>query len=527
MFGPHAWQLKWRWFVCIAPVLLLVPSAYLFWEGRDVPQLGQFEDDGLYFTAAKSLAEGHGYRILSVPGEPYQTKYPPLYPLLLAVAWKIDPVFPHNLGIAVAVNWILWLMFLSIAFLFIRSCGLRRQARWAAWALIAISPMCAYIGLHLLSETLFSALLFAALLCAERSPSSRNAILSSMLAGLLGGAAYLTRSAALPLLLAAPPVYLWRKQYARAISFFSAMAPFIAGWAIWTGSHRTPASDPLWLYYTDYLGFYRLNVQPADLPRLFVTSLPPFINAVSGSIFLSAGLLLGSCFSLLSIIGTVRLIRDRRFTIIGLFAIGYSAEVLLWNFRPTGRALYPLAPLVAAGFVYETCRVIRLFASFAEKRRGGNLIHIAGRLIAATVILVFLFKTLEDTSQKVPGALMWHRAIFESRNAAYMWINTNIPYSNDFAAYNDTGLYLYTGRHSYRKEASTRSALYGDLAARERPITDLSAFARKHNLKYILWSPDDYEYEAINFSLRDQLLKQNKGLKLIYDVRRVRIYALN
>ena len=52
----------------------------------DLPSFGDLHDDSLYYVSAKSLADGGGYRIESLPGEPAQTKYPPLYPLLLSLA---------------------------------------------------------------------------------------------------------------------------------------------------------------------------------------------------------------------------------------------------------------------------------------------------------------------------------------------------------------------------------------------------------------------------------------------------------
>ena len=36
--------------------------------------LGLFHDDGIYAVAAKALADGDGYRIISLPGDPAQTK---------------------------------------------------------------------------------------------------------------------------------------------------------------------------------------------------------------------------------------------------------------------------------------------------------------------------------------------------------------------------------------------------------------------------------------------------------------------
>ncbi len=62
----------------------LAPSAYLAWTLRTMPHLGFYHDDSIYWVSGRSLAMGDGYRIESLPGQPYQTKYPPLYPALLA-----------------------------------------------------------------------------------------------------------------------------------------------------------------------------------------------------------------------------------------------------------------------------------------------------------------------------------------------------------------------------------------------------------------------------------------------------------
>ena len=89
--------LRKRWIVWAVLAAALIPSARLAWEFRDLPHFGYFHDDSIYLVTAKSLAEGRGYRILSFPGEPPQTKYPPLYPALLAAVWKFAPEFPRSL----------------------------------------------------------------------------------------------------------------------------------------------------------------------------------------------------------------------------------------------------------------------------------------------------------------------------------------------------------------------------------------------------------------------------------------------
>src|ERR1051325_8907984 len=85
------------------------------WMVRDVPHLGYFQDDALYWLGAKSLADGQGYRIPSLPGAPFQTKYPPLYPWMLTAVWKLDRVFPQNLRWALLMSWLLLPVYLWLA----------------------------------------------------------------------------------------------------------------------------------------------------------------------------------------------------------------------------------------------------------------------------------------------------------------------------------------------------------------------------------------------------------------------------
>jgi hypothetical protein len=59
--------------------------------------LGLFHDDGIYVVVAKSLHDGAGYRIISLPTAPDQTKYPLLYSYILSWLWSLDPKCPTTL----------------------------------------------------------------------------------------------------------------------------------------------------------------------------------------------------------------------------------------------------------------------------------------------------------------------------------------------------------------------------------------------------------------------------------------------
>src|SRR3954453_17870326 len=73
--------------IALGFVLLLALVAKPLWEAREQWHWGQGQDDGAYWVTAKSLADGDGYRVASLPGRPYAVKYPPLYPLFLSIAW--------------------------------------------------------------------------------------------------------------------------------------------------------------------------------------------------------------------------------------------------------------------------------------------------------------------------------------------------------------------------------------------------------------------------------------------------------
>src|SRR5512142_216136 len=58
--------------------------------------VGVFYDDAMYVALGKAIAHGQGYAYLNLPDAPAATHYPPIYPLLLALLWRIAPSFPAH-----------------------------------------------------------------------------------------------------------------------------------------------------------------------------------------------------------------------------------------------------------------------------------------------------------------------------------------------------------------------------------------------------------------------------------------------
>ena len=84
-------------------LLGLLVGGTSYWSSNK-EMLGLFGDDGIYAVVAKSLSEGEGYRLISLPTAPEQTKYPFLYSYILSLLWGLYPEFPENIGLLKAAN---------------------------------------------------------------------------------------------------------------------------------------------------------------------------------------------------------------------------------------------------------------------------------------------------------------------------------------------------------------------------------------------------------------------------------------
>jgi len=84
--GPDASRTEW-----LVPVIVAAGFAavgLLVWAAVSP---GVWNDDGAYLLLGKSLAEGEGLRYSQVPGSLPGAKFPPLYPLFLALLWRVAP----------------------------------------------------------------------------------------------------------------------------------------------------------------------------------------------------------------------------------------------------------------------------------------------------------------------------------------------------------------------------------------------------------------------------------------------------
>ena len=207
-----------------AVAILVIGGAVAFSWWTLSPHLGLFHDDGIYAVTAKALAEGRGYHLLSLPTNPLQTKYPPLFPLLLALVWRLVPAFPQNVIALKLVGVASFATTLVVArALFRRVPGFRV---W--WKEAAFLAVCAFNALSMsftdfaLSDHAFAACVALAILLHSREPEAGTRIRTVVLAALVAVAAMMTRQAGVAVLLAGVA---WAAQRGRrAVTVYAAIA---------------------------------------------------------------------------------------------------------------------------------------------------------------------------------------------------------------------------------------------------------------------------------------------------------------
>jgi len=475
---------------CWVLLAAVAPSAWLAWTWRTAPHAGIYHDDGLYLVTARALAEGRGYRIESLPGEPFQTKFPPVFPLLLSLAWRWGGSLERTLPVAMAFVWAMLPAMVGLSWLLYRDEGVSRRARLGLCLFLALNPVSVMFATLLMSELTFTALLIAALVCAGRGRAA--------LAGALGGAAFLTRSAGLPLLVTLPAVYAWKRDWRKACAAFATMLPAVAGWQIWCAVARVPGADPLTQYYTNYFGFYVLDVTPGELPSLAWVNVGSVVKGIGELLIFDESqtmisLTLARLLTVAAVAGAIRLARNGRFVHYSAFAVLYIVQFLAWNYPPNSRFLLPLLPLLAVAILEELGKFTALLkASFRKPGIADKAAAVlAGLLLALTAGYAVerahygIFRFLPDAYTIQSGAL-------RVRLPAIDWIRKNTPPTARIVSNGDPMVFLRTGRQGHKFPVPPGLYRRGDRAEFSRFYRRLPEIARAWGFEYVLLAPDDY-----------------------------------
>jgi hypothetical protein len=328
----------------------LLPSAWLLYRFSDTPQLGLAGDDVMYMGAARSLADGQGYREAALPGNPWQTKYPPGYPVMLAAILKANPA-ARDFWI-IAHSW-LWLVAASVALAWaMLQAGLSAVQGAVVAALWAANPAACYVGTAALSEALYCALLFLAAGLATRTSNEQS--WKAWMTGLLIGTATLIRSSSVIAGGSMVLWFVWRRQFKAAGRLALCIAIPAVIWMAWSRAHLPAGRDPITTFYFDYGGRWLQTIRAAGLGAVVLKNLT--YGAVTlGSLLLASKslLLIRVVRDLVLIALAVAALTEWTGGVFTAIAIATTAFHLVWNWTPDGRFLLVVSPPLLGALVVK------------------------------------------------------------------------------------------------------------------------------------------------------------------------------
>lgn len=484
-------------------------------------RFGEYHDDGIYVTTAKALATGQGYRIISLPYEPGQTKYPPLYSFLLSLIWRMYPQFPQNL---------IWMMLLSVAatlsFLALTYRYLVRHGYATHWqalivvALAAINWRTLIVATGIYSEMVYAALSVAGLYLAETYEKEQKSRASGVLLGGVLGLTFLTRSSGIALLIAVGTYFVIRRQSMRAVLAVGVGSLFVLGWMVWCYANKTNAEGVNVAYYTSYLGHFNQVVN--DLGAMNHTSwLMTFLAIIGRNAFMLILIsipvvCLGIPYDWILYFGFALLFFASGFyrqiskgiRLLYVYIICYLALHLFWlPYVSYDRFLIPLLPflllILLSEFAALTSLLRKQFGPDTDwvKRLSTGFIAIALMVAVGVALYSYgsdLYSSLAlASSKKINGPAAADAEAIE-------WINTHTNPADVLVCYSDPLYFLYTGH-----KATRSLPMRAGVTWQAHQMSIFTIINESHS-RYLISTSSDFEKE-------DQPKQQRESFKALID----------
>jgi hypothetical protein len=499
-----------------AAALVLAVALVLAGWVRLVPGVvGAFHDDAVYAMTAKALAEGDGYRLINFPGAPPQTKYPILYPALLALLWHSAATLEARLAVMQVATLLAAALAIAGAYLYVvRFRYVARAPAFAAGVLCASAPNLLYYATQTLSEMPFMLALVASLWAtdayvrAERSDACRG-----LLTGVAAGLPFLCRSAGAVIPLVAVVVSVRARRPVRWMLVGSALV--VVPWLVWTARGvGNPVAEPIVGYQGDYLRLLSRGYFGATSGSPFGLAL-----AIFGANVVKACVAIGD-IAFEGIAPALYASSDWAATLLGL--VGAATWLAVVAHAPL--ATLPATLLVYLAFVCawpwppDRFMIPVLFFLLAMLL---GLVSRAARVGALAVSLVAIVaaipnaRTLADyaaanTRSHYPYFMLPDAPVaWSSYGDAFTWLRAHAAPDDVFAAGFDSMTALYTAHPTVRPFVPRPSALYyaaitGDSAPALGSPSDFVGALATYRVRYLFVSPmpafpeEDAFYELVS-----------------------------
>ncbi len=458
--------------------------------------VGVFWDDGVYLIGAKSIATGAGYRFLHLPGAPPAVHFPPLWPALLAVIWKLSPSFPENVVLLKLVNPLLLAVGAALACWY----GVRRLdvpapvAAATAVIFAAALPVMVIAGV-LFSEPLFFVALVVALALADRAVD-RGGWRTAVAAGAAAGAVALGRSAGITVIPALLLALLIANRRREAMIAAGTAVALLAPWQLWVASRVNELASPLRGSYGPYLdwvmGMYRerggafalvmARMNLLAIMRSLGVALFPFGPRETRPLLVT----------LVLVVTAIAVIRvRRRATTALLFFLFYFAVVFVWPYTPDRFmwATWPLLGMLVASGAVECWRI---------GAHHGAVPSVRATSAFACAIGVFAIGGHAGYSVRGASRHWWDSAARNNADAlipAADWINANTKPDDVVAVDGEPFIYLHTGRTVVPVHILSPDEYFAGTPI-ERAAADLRSLIETQHPAYVVFSGAAGERDA-------------------------------
>jgi hypothetical protein len=202
-----------------------------------------------------------------------------------------------------------------------------------------------------------------------------------------------------------------------------------------------------------------------------------------------------------TVVGAVRLARAGVLRHYAVFGALYVMQFLLWNYPPNARFLLPLLPLVALAAREEARGLISMVTAAFRKPK---LSERAVAVVVAGVLAVFGLYAVRRTwvcLTEMPAFFADRQEALDKVMPAYRWLAANAAPGSRVLAYADPAVYLHTGLSGISLRVPPHIMVRGDKREREEYFAQLPGVAERHQIDYVLSTPDDYHFDSPEYSL--------------------------
>lgn len=311
------------------------------------PLMSPNGDNASYIILAESLASGNGYVNTFYPGEPAETQYPPLLPVLLV---PVILCFGKNFLIMKWIAFIFGLLGLSTMYTLLKKITTQDTA-WMVTLLTAVNAAYIFFGSSILTETMYVFLSACVLLVIRRIMQNEEDNYGLIfVAAILIALSFYARSIGATLALSMCGYLFLQKRYKASILLAVFIGLLLLPWALRSIQIHNSYFDQLTeksAGETDTGSFIVFHRLIQNMPRYAgksvadlvggpsIAQLPPYTPLkVIGSLFLSAIFLLGFLRQL-----------TKGFTPENTYLIVYLGILAVWPYHDS-RFLLPILPFL-------------------------------------------------------------------------------------------------------------------------------------------------------------------------------------